>query len=502
MRYENPVIAGCYPDPSVCRVGDTFYLVCSSFHFFPGVPLFESRDLLNWTQIGHVLTRPSQLPLAETNSVGGIYAPTIRYHNGWFYMVTTNVSHGGNFYVRTNDIHGAWSDPIYVEQGGIDPSFFFEDGKAYFMSNGGEPDGRASIFLCEIDIETGRTLTEPVPIWRGTGGRFLESPHIYRIHGEYYLFASEGGTEYGHMVVCARSKTLFGPYVGDAHNPILTNRNRGGYPLQGCGHADLVDDGRGHWWLLHLGFRTNAQWLMHHNTGREVNLTPMFLAADGRFTAGDAGTVSLSFETDAIAENVTQQKPTAFSFANTAAGREWVFLQNPHTENYRLTHERFSLYGTDADFAAEQDSPTWVGIRQKEMRFRLDTDMTVTAQEAGVMVYMTGTQHYEILTAVRDGGLCLIRRAHLGTLICEDCTPLPADAERIHLTVSGDAAYYRFAAECCGQSYDLGILETKYLSSEVACNFTGVMFGLFAHAASPEQAEWSTFTDFSLEFSV
>ncbi|MBQ8011048.1 MAG: family 43 glycosylhydrolase, partial [Oscillospiraceae bacterium] len=176
MKYRNPVISGFFPDPSICRAGDTYYLVCSSFQFFPGVPLFESRDLVNWTQIGHVLTRESQLPLQNANSVGGIYAPTIRYNNGRFYMVTTNVTNGGNFYVWTDDIHGEWSDPIYVEQGGIDPSLYFEDSKAYFMSNGTDEQGIARIYQCEIDITTGRKLTEAVPVWEGCGGRFLESP--------------------------------------------------------------------------------------------------------------------------------------------------------------------------------------------------------------------------------------------------------------------------------------------------------------------------------------
>ena len=148
MKYTNPVISGFYPDPSVCRVGDTYYMVCSSFELFPGVPLFESRDLVNWTQIGHVLTRDSQLPLAGANTVGGIYAPTIRYNNGRFYMVTTNVSHGGHFYVWTDDIHGEWSEPIWVDQEGIDPSLFFEDGKAYFMSNGSDADGKSAVLQC------------------------------------------------------------------------------------------------------------------------------------------------------------------------------------------------------------------------------------------------------------------------------------------------------------------------------------------------------------------
>ena len=133
--YQNPIIPGFHPDPSICRVADDYYLVNSSFQYFPGVPLFHSRDLVNWEQIGHCLTRPSQLPLHSSSAWGGIYAPTIRYNDGTFYMITTNVSDKGNFIVHTTDPHGEWSEPVWLKQGGIDPSLYFEDGKCYLVSN-------------------------------------------------------------------------------------------------------------------------------------------------------------------------------------------------------------------------------------------------------------------------------------------------------------------------------------------------------------------------------
>lgn len=207
MRYHNPVISGFYPDPSVCRADGKYYLVSSSFQYFPGVPLFESADLVNWRQIGHVLTRESQLALSGAAISGGIFAPTIRFHNGRFYMVTTNITTRKNFYVHTDDIYGEWSDPIEVTQGGIDPSLFFDGGKVYFLSNGGSDDGDEGITQCEIDIETGRRLTQSRVIWHGTGGRYLEGPHMYHMGEWYYLLAAEGGTEYGHMVTCARSRS-------------------------------------------------------------------------------------------------------------------------------------------------------------------------------------------------------------------------------------------------------------------------------------------------------
>ena len=500
MQYRNPVISGFFPDPSICRAGDTFYLVCSSFQFFPGVPLFESRDLINWTQIGHVLTRESQLPLRGADSVGGIYAPTIRYHDGTFYMVTTNVTNGGHFYVRTNDIHGEWSEPVWVDQEGIDPSLFFEDGKTYFMSNGSDEQGKSCILQCEIDPETGKRLSETKGIWHGTGGRFLESPHLYHIGQYYYLMASEGGTEYGHMVVYARGLTPYGPFSAYAGNPVLTNRNCGGYLLQGCGHADLVDDTAGNWWMVHLGFRQIHPWMMFHTTGREVNLVPVQFDAEGWFTAGENGTARLLMETDRIPDSVRQEQKTRFTFADTAPGREWVFLQNPDPAHYRFSSAQFLLQGTQIPLDSEADSPTFIGIRQKETVFALSVTVSLSGDEAGVTAYMTGSQHYDLcIRRTAAGGYTVLRRARLGAIVHEaPVLAVPAGTESVTLRLSGEPTVYRFAAEIAGVSHDLGALEAKYISTEAAGNFTGVMLGLYAESAQ-EPDEWTVFSDFSLE---
>ena len=190
MTFTNPIIAGFHPDPSICRVGQDYFLVTSSFEYFPGVPLFHSRDLVHWRQIGHVLTRPSQLPFAHWQPFGGIFAPTIRYHDGTFYMITTNMSGGGNFYVHARDPLGEWSDPAWVDQGGIDPSLYFDDdGRVYLTSTEtlhfplpDEIDPAAPLWgiqQSEIDITIGRLLTEPRRILAGTGGRSPEGPHLY-----------------------------------------------------------------------------------------------------------------------------------------------------------------------------------------------------------------------------------------------------------------------------------------------------------------------------------
>ncbi len=495
MKYRNPVIPGFFPDPSICRAEDTYYLVCSSFQFFPGVPLFESKDLINWTQIGHVLTRESQLPLQNANSVGGIYAPTIRYDRGRFYMVTTNVTNGGNFYVWTDDIHGAWSDPIYVEQGGIDPSLYFEDGRAYFMSNGNAEDGTARIFQCEIDIATGKKLTEARPVWAGCGGRFLESPHLYKIGGSYYLMASEGGTEYGHMVVYAKGESIYGPFESYAHNPVLTNRDLGGYPLQGCGHADLVQDTNGSWWMVHLAFRQLSEWVMHHITGREVCLVPVTFDEKGWFTAGVNGTTRLEMETDRIADIVQKRLPDR-TFENTRIGVEWCFMGNPRMSDYAFSDEKFRLRSNGASLSDVCANPTFIGIRQQELNLHIACTVTSTGQEAGLTMYMTPEQHYEIAVRLAKNGYEIIRRRQIGDLVAVDGNiPLPAECVGCaRLIIDCSNHLYRFSAECAGVTYDLGSAQTKYLSTEVAGNFTGVMAGLYTQGE--ERQNFAEFRDF------
>lgn len=173
---------------------------------------------------------------------------------------------------------------------GIDPSFYFEGDLTYFMSNGTDDTGRNSIFQCEIDIETGEKLTPSRVIWHGTGGRYLESPHLYKINDLYYLMAAEGGTEYGHMIVYARGNSPYGPFEAYPNNPVLTNRNLGGYEIQGVGHGDLIQDHDGNWWIVHLGFRQIGRWVLHHHLGREVFLMPVTFHEDHWFTVGDDGT--------------------------------------------------------------------------------------------------------------------------------------------------------------------------------------------------------------------
>lgn len=491
MKYHNPVIKGFYPDPSVCQVEDTYYLVCSSFQYFPGVPIFESKDLINWKQIGHCLTRKSQIQLGKVSSSGGVFAPTIRHHNGRFYMTTTNDTTRQNFYIWTDDIYGEWSEPIDVDQGGIDPDLYFEDGKVFFMSNGKDDNGIGGIVQCEIDIETGRKLSPSRSIWQGTGGRYLESPHMYKINGRYYLMAAEGGTEYGHMVTYARGDSISGPFEAYPNNPVLTNRNLGGYELQGVGHGDLIQDNGGNWWMLHLGFRQIGQWLTYHHLGREVFLTPVTFGEDGWFTAGHNGTVLTSFETERISKHVVQQEKKTFTFENTDWNLDWCFLRHPAAENYRLEIDKAQLQGTGVTLDMPE-SPTFIGIRQRDFNAEISCDVQLTNGEAGITLYMDEHHHYDLAVRKEETGYKVIERLNIGDIKSIESEVGLGNVNHTTLKIRASHERYSFFIHANGKDILLGTAQTRYLSSEVAGGFTGVLIGLYAYEED-SMAEFSKF---------
>src|SRR5690349_19562492 len=270
MSFQNPVIPGFHPDPSICRVGADYYLACSSFEYFPGVPIFHSRDLVHWTQLGNALDRPSQLPLpVDTPSSAGIYAPTLRHHDGRFWLITTNVTHGGNFLVTATDPAGPWSDPIPAPGvHGIDPDLAWdEDGTCWCTV--------AGVSQIRLDPATGTTTGAARRIWSGTpGAQAPEAPHLYRIGDWWYLLIAEGGTERGHSVSVARARTPRGPYQPAPGNPVLSHRSTD-RPIQSTGHSDLVRAPDGSWALVLLGTRPRGRTPAFHVLGRETFLAPV-----------------------------------------------------------------------------------------------------------------------------------------------------------------------------------------------------------------------------------
>ncbi len=499
MKYNNPVLPGFYPDPSVCKWEGKYYLVTSSFQFFPGVPLFESDDLINWTQIGHVLTRRSQLPLEHAGNSDGIFAPTIRVNNGRFYMVTTNITDGGNFLVYTDDIHGEWSEPVYIKQGGIDPSLYFENDKCYFMSNGIDDNGVGGVTQCEINPETGEILSPKRAIWQGTGGRFLESPHLYKFGNTYYLMAAEGGTEYGHMVVMAKGPSPYGPFSAMKNNPILTNRNLGGYEIQGCGHADLVEDNNGNLWMIHLAFRQLDLYMMYHTIGRETYLVPVTFSGD-YVLCGDNGTTRLEMVTDRLPENLVQKPLGICNFENTVPGREWIYIRYPEDGKYIFeAGKKVSLLGTTDTLSSNLSHPTFMGIRQQSMCGKVAVTVKVTDGEGGISVYMDNMHHMDVALVKSANGTKLLKRMVIGDVnYCPEVIDVDSDTAKV--TIDLEKLFYTFNAEINGKTYFLGKNQSRYVSTEVAGGFCGVLIGLYAQKEEENATEPAVFTDFCIEY--
>jgi len=480
VKYKNPVLPGFYPDPSVCRAGNDFYLVTSSFEYFPGVPIFHSKDLVNWKQIGHCLHRNSQVDLRKAECFSGIYAPTIRYHNGIFYMTTTNTSGIKNFIVTAKSPEGPWSDPIPVAQEGIDPSLFFDDdGNVFYTTACG------GAFQSIIDIKTGKLLSEPKLIWKGTGGRFPEAPHLYKINEWYYLMLAEGGTGYEHMVTMARSKSPWGPFEPCCRNPVLSHRSTPN-PIRATGHADIVYTGE-HWFAVFLGVRTFG-YDDTHNIGRETFLTPIFWAEDGFPVFGNNGQVFLEMETPLIVEEQNLQINQRDDFDNEKLPFYWNYLRNPDENLCSLKERRgfLRLIGSK-DNLDDIASPAWLGRRQCHHNVNVLTCVEFQPEneneEAGLCVRKNEQHHYEIFITKRNGKISVALRKRIADLKVEVTSkPLPYKMQkRCVLAIDADINNYVFSYGTDEKNLNiLGKGITRYLSSEVAGGFTGVYFAMYA----------------------
>lgn len=479
MKYTNPIIPGFHPDPSVCRDGNDYYLVTSSFEYLPGVPLFHSTNMVDWKQIGHCLNRPSQIDLENTPCSGGIFAPTIRKHKDRFYMITTNIK-VGTFYVYSNNLQEGWSDPIFLNPmiEGIDPSFFFEDDHTYVQLSSFQ----AGILQFEIDIETGQVIGDVHTISTGCGGRDVEAPHIYKIHNMYYLLCAEGGTRDGHMVTIQRSDNLWGPFIACPNNPILTNRDQGRNPLQGCGHGDLIQDEHGEWWMVALAYRPYKH---KHVLGRETILLPVTWSKDG-WPIVHKGYAECEIEVDRNIETHSTPTITRDHFDSETLAYAWNFLRSFDSE-YSLTKRKshLSLLG-NAVTLNECNSPAFIARRQQHHHFYATVKMEVqleTAQaEAGIAIYMDTHHHMEFGVHKKDGELFVFVRKHIGEIeiISKE---MKITSNIMYLRIQGNEKTYTFSYENSENDW-ISLDETlcSHVSTEVSDSaFTGVYIGMYAY---------------------
>ncbi|MEU9172977.1 glycoside hydrolase family 43 protein [Streptomyces sp. NPDC048420] len=496
--FANPVLAGSHPDPSICRVGEDFYLVTSSFAYYPGLPVFHSRDLVDWTPLGHVVDRPSQVSLTGLDVSDGLWAATIRHHEGTFYVVVALARgrQGSTTYLFTaSEPAGPWSDPVVLDAEGIDPSLFFDDdGRCWFTAcrDAAEPEvtGPGELWMRELDLDklelTGRTHA----LWYGAmRGAWVEAPHLYRRDGVYWLIAAEGGTEHHHAVTAARADTVTGPYVTDPRSPLLTHRHRGAAePIHNVGHVDLVDTPAGETWAVALGIRPTHG---THTLGREVFLVPVEWTARGPVFAPDTGRVRLSERLPAGSAPAPSAPdgPLRDDFAGPALGPEWNSLRGPVDDlvspstggdglTIRLSPEPLTSTGT----------PAFVARRQQHLRMCAGTRIRLTsaapAQEAGLVVFQNHHRHATLALAVDAEGTRQVVLTAVESDIATRLAAVPAPGAEAVLAVDSDESGYTFRVE----DSTVGSIERSFFSTERAGGFVGVHIGLYG-TGGPDAGE-------------
>ena len=500
--FSNPIIPGFSPDPSIVRVGDDFWLINSSFEYFPGIPIYHSKDLVRWELVNHALTRPSQADLATLKSSDGIHASTIRYHDDIFYIITTNNIDGNmvNFVVTADDPRGEWSEARVLEGApGIDPSLFFDDdGRAWYVGNRIPPDpefpGQAEIWLQEVDIDDMRLVGDRHYLWRGCcGGVWAEGPHIYKRDGWYYLMISEGGTSFDHAMAIAISSDITGPYSSNARNPVLTHRHLSyDYPISGVGHADLVELEDGRWYAVALGWRLIDG--KYGVLGRETFLVPVTWEQEPYAWKEDkltwpvfspvSGKVELEYPTPL--GNVAQQFDYAFrdDFDDANLSAEWNFRRTPVEAAIALddTTGELQLRLLPASIG-ERAQYAFTGIRQRHFEFEASTSMTLEVDdpiaEAG-MALIQNDRSALLFTLSGGGELRLVHNRN------GDVSPLAKvnyEGQSIHLKVTGDYLDLGFYYSADGTNWQTLVsgVDGSVLAPERigGYNYTGAYVGLY-----------------------
>ncbi|GAC1637311.1 MAG: glycoside hydrolase family 43 protein [Candidatus Acidiferrum sp.] len=508
-EYRNPILAGFYPDPSIVRVADDYYLVNSSFSWYPGVPIFHSRDLVNWDQIGHVLDRPEQLPLSGLGVSRGIFAPSIRYHDGLYYMITTNVDGIGNFYVTAKNPAGPWSNPEVLPQiNGIDPSFFFDDdGKAYIVHNGVPPDnkplypGHRALYLFPFDLNSGKVSGPGKIIVNGGTGLakkpvWIEGPHIFKHSGFYYLIAAEGGTSEQHSEVVFRSRSVDGPYEPFPGNPILTQRTLSPSrpdPVTSTGHADLVETQTGEWWAVFLGCEPYAD--DFYNTGRETFLLPVHWV-DGWPVILDADkAVPRVLPRPKLPGQTPVKSPMTGPLQWTAdfSGSRLPFalntLRTPTSQWWALDAHRSALFlQPRPDDLDSHGDPSLVARRQQHANFSSSVQLRLTKStqlsDAGLVAFQNETHSFFLGVHLSAQGRTLFLEKRNGDVSQIASANLAAGAKEVQLKVEGAASRHRFFYRVGNEPWrQLGAdQDGTILSTKTAGGFVGTYIGLFARS--------------------
>ncbi|OHX66604.1 glycoside hydrolase family 43 protein [Flammeovirga pacifica] len=429
--YNNPILPGYHPDPSICRVGDDYYLVNSSFVWFPGLPIYHSKDLVNWEHIGYGITNSETISFNGLKDKHGLFAPTIRHHNGTFYIINTCVGCKMNFYITATNPAGPWSDPIWLPSAsGIDPSLFWdEDGKSYYTGMESVADKKWStqtvVYNQEIDLNTNQLIGKRHHLTFGhaNNAAYAEGPHIYKINGKYILLLSEGGTEQYHAMSVHHSDSINGPYQADIINPVLTHRHLGkDYPIYAVGHGDLVKTQNGEWWAVVLGKRLNNGIT---TLARETFLAKVeFEGQTPIFNKGKGVVLSRQKRPD-LPWTPFPAPPKKDDFTTHKIDLRWCSIRTPEKEFYKLNDGKLKL-NLHKEVLDSLVHSSMLIQRIVDHNFEASTAMSFSTskinEESGLCLYRTNENHFTlmkndheiILTEVFKGNRKVIAKVKFG----------------------------------------------------------------------------------------
>ena len=531
--FKNPIISGGYPDPSICKVGETFYLVNSSFEYFPGLPIHKSNDLINWELIGYGLNRESQVSsvvnLIDVQSNGGIHAPTIRYNNGVFYIISTNVYYDVkknkadmvNFVVTASNPAGPWSDPIHIEGApGIDPDLFFDDdGRVWYVGNqmpeNPSFDGEGEIWLQELDLNEYSLIGERHLLWRGAcGGVWAEGPHMYKKDGKYYLIIAEGGTSFNHAVMVAMSEKIEGPYISNPRNPILTSRHLS-YDnwVNSTGHGDIVELDDGRYYMVILGIRNEIN--RGSNMGRETFIAPLswerepFEWKENKDLWPVVSPISgkVEKENEVIFTNSTQINSYNFrdDFNSKTLGLKWNFRRLPLENIYSLDkREGFLRIFSNQNIIKERHRAALMGFKQNQTNFEYFTSMNFNPEnnksEAGISIFQKDDNYLNFTVVKKDGNFFIKVNAYNNNkLILKDEQLIPDYKGKIKLKISSEEGEYKLFYSTRGFRYRLfDKLKNDILLSK---GYTGAHIGLYITSNGEDSNDYVDFdyVDYSVK---
>ncbi|WP_042166630.1 glycoside hydrolase family 43 protein [Paenibacillus gorillae] len=517
LRIQNPILPGFNPDPSIVRVGDDYYIATSTFQWFPGVQIHHSRDLIHWQLLTRPLDRASQLNMLGNPDSGGVWAPCLTHHNGLFYLVFTDVkSHAGaykdthNYVVVASDIMGPWSDPIYLNSGGFDPSMFHDDDGRKWIVNmqwdfrkGRDPFN--GIYLQEYSVEEKKLIGPSRLIYTGSKLGLTEGPHLYKRNGYYYLMVAEGGTSYEHAVTLARSKTIDGPYETDPEAPMLTSYHNPELALQKAGHASLVQTQSNEWYIVHLCGRPLPTEDRRCNLGRETAIQRCTWSEDGWLRLDEGGNEpQLCVRPPALPEHPFPERPVVDHFDSGKLDLQWQSLRQPFTEDWLSVSERpgyLRLKGMESPNSRFRHSL----IARRQQAFHCEAETAVefkpeTYQHMAGLVYYYNSQNYYYLRISHDeeGGtnVGIIGNDH--GVYFEHTEPhvyIPS-GQRVYLRLLLEASNLQFYYSLDGADWNtIGpVLDASKISDEYATHlvdgyftdwgFTGAFIGLCAHDLS------------------